>query len=464
MNFKIIKVVIGREYLIRVKKKSFLITTFVVPVLFAMLCCIPALILLFSKGQEKHIGVIDQTDSTLVMASLEDTKLIKFKDYTGNLTIDELKEQRENLDLDAVLLVEQTGTGTAMNVDITTFSPKPISVDNKEIIESQISAAVEDYRLKQYDIEGLKQIIEDVKCDVDIKTYTVDDEGGEKISSSEVYMIISMILAMIIYMFISMFCGTVMQSVIEEKSSRVVEVLVSSIKATDLLLGKIVGVALVALTQFFLWIVLTLVLVTGFNAIIGFDSLAKDGAATEQMMEMAGGDALGINVEDVAAAAASAEGAEAGSELSVVLETLKDIDYGTLVISFFVFFILGYLLYASLFAAVGSAVDNEADTQQLTIPLTVPLMLAFFVGIYSFNAPDSQLVWWFSMIPFTSPIVMLARIPLGVATWEIVLSVALLFFTFLGCAWVSAKIYKVGILMFGKKSTFKDLWKWLKMK
>ena len=297
----------------------------------------------------------------------------------------------------------------------------------------------------------------DVESDVAISTFTLDENGEEKITSSEVYMIISMVLSIIIYMFIAMFSGMVMQSVIEEKSSRIVEVLVSSVKATELMFGKIIGVACVALTQFFLWIVLTGVLVGGFSAFVGFDSLMGDPAQAEQIMQMAGTTG-GVSVEEITSMAQNE------SEMGAVLSTLRDLNYIQLILAFVIYFALGYLLYSSLFAAIGSAVENEADTNQLQMPVTVPLMLAFFIALYAFRAPDSQIVFWGSMIPFTSPIVMLARIPYGVPTWELLLSIALLAGTFIACAWVSAKIYKIGILMFGKKTTFKDLWKWLRMK
>ena len=325
----------------------------------------------------------------------------------------------------------------------------------KEGLQARIDDAVEDYRLAQYEISDLKQIMEDVKSDVSIATYTLGEAGEEKITSSEVYMIISMVLSIIIYMFIAMFSGMVMQSVIEEKASRVVEVLVSSVKATELMFGKILGVACVALTQFFLWILLTVVLVGGVSAFVGLDTLMGDPAQQEQMMQMAGSMG-GVDMAQMADMAAQEEG------LGAIISTLRDINYGQLIFAFIVYFALGYLLYASFFAAIGSAVENEADTTQLQMPVTVPLLLAFFIALYAFNAPDSQLVWWGSMIPFTSPIVMLARIPFGVPMWELGLSIAILALTFIGCGWVSAKIYKIGILMFGKKTTFKDLWKWLK--
>ncbi|MBR0083522.1 MAG: ABC transporter permease, partial [Bacteroidales bacterium] len=304
-------------------------------------------------------------------------------------------------------------------------------------------------------IENLKEIMKDVKANVRLHSYTLDAEGKEKVSESGVYMMVSMILGMIIYMFIALFGGMVMSSVIEEKASRVVEVLVSSVKATELMFGKIIGVALVALTQFFLWIVLTLAILGIVGAVSGQNLL--QGADTTQMVQTVGG--LQADQAEEVAAALSDQG-----EMGVIFSTLGNLPFGQILVCFVVFFLFGYMLYASLFAAIGSAVENEGDTQQLQIPITIPLLLGFFIAIYAFKAPDSALVFWGSMIPFTSPIVMLARLPFGVPVWEIVLSIVLLIATFAVCAWISAKIYKVGILMFGKKSTWKDLWKWFKQK
>ena len=268
-------------------------------------------------------------------------------------------------------------------------------------------------------------------------------------------MMVSMILGMIIYMFIALFGGMVMSSVIEEKASRVVEVLVSSVKATELMFGKIIGVALVALTQFFLWIVLTLSIVGIVGAVAGKDLLKS--ADPAEMVQTVGG--MSAEQSEAVVQAVSDQG-----EMGTILSTISNLPFAKIIVCFVLFFIFGYMLYASLFAAIGSAVENEGDTQQLQIPITIPLLLGFFIAIYAFKAPDSALVFWGSMIPFTSPIVMLARLPFGVPTWELVVSIILLIATFAVCAWISAKIYKVGILMFGKKSTWKDLWKWLKQK
>ncbi len=453
MKMRNIKTIISREYLTRVKKKSFLLTTFLVPVFFAAMCILPSVIMFMAKDEGKKIAVVDQ--SGLVMPYLEDSEAVSYADFSEE-PADSLKAEYEALGYDALVVVSPLDS-IAKTVSVVSYSSKPLSVDLKDRIASRAEEAVEDYRISLYEMGNLKQIMEEVSVDISVSTYTMDESGEEQITSSEVYMIISMLLSMIIYMFIAMFSGMVMQSVIEEKASRVVEVLVSSVKATELMFGKIIGVACVALTQFFLWILLTLVLVGGFSAFVGFDSLMGDPAQTEQMMDMTA-QMGGVDVEEMTAAMTEESG------MGAVLTTLGNINWGQMIFAFIIYFTLGYLLYASFFAAIGSAVENEADTTQLQMPITVPLLLAFFIAIYAFNAPDSAVVWWGSMIPFTSPIVMLSRIPFGVPGWELALSVVLLVATFIGCGWASAKIYKIGILMFGKKTNFKDLWKWLKQK
>ena len=453
MKIRNIQTIISREYLTRVKKKSFLLTTFLVPVLFAAMCILPSVIMFMAKDEGKKIAVVDQ--SGMVMPYLESNDAVTYTDCSTE-PADSMKAGFEALGYDALVVVSPLDS-VAKTVSVVSYSPKPLSVDLKDRISSRAEEAIEDYRISLYDMGNLKQIMEDVKVDISMSTYTMDESGEEQITSSEVYMIISMVLSMIIYFFIAMFSGMVMQSVIEEKASRVVEVLVSSVKATELMFGKIIGVACVALTQFFLWILLTLVLVGGFSAFVGFDSLMGDAAQTEQMMEMTA-QMGGVDVQEMTAAMADETG------MGAVLSTLGNINWGQMVLAFVIYFTLGYLLYASFFAAIGSAVENEADTNQLQMPVTIPLLLAFFIAIYAFNAPDSAVVWWGSMIPFTSPIVMLSRIPFGVPGWELALSIVLLVATFIGCGWASAKIYKIGILMFGKKTNFKDLWKWLKQK
>ena len=450
MKLRNISTIISREYLTRVKKKSFLLTTFLVPIFFAAVCILPSVIMVMAKEKGKEIAIVDQ--SGLVKPYLVDNKSVTYSFYDG--PIDDKQSFVKEKGVDALVMISPIDS-VSKTLSVASYSEKPLSIDLTEEVRSKVNDAVEDYRISQYDIADLKTIMEDIRVNTPMSTYVFDDSGQEKESSFEVPMIISMVLSMIIYIFVMMFSGMVMQSVIEEKSSRVVEVLVSSVKATELMFGKIIGVACVALTQFFLWIVLTLVLVGGFAAFIGFDSLMGDPAQAQEMMEMTA-QMGGADMAQMTEAISQESG------LGTVLNTLMDFNWGQMIFAFIIYFALGYLLYASFFAAIGSAVENEADTQQLQTPLTVPLLLAFFIAMYAFKAPDSPVVWWGSMIPFTSPIVMLARIPYGVPAWELVLSVALLVATFIACGWASAKIYKIGILMFGKKTTFKDLWKWLR--
>ncbi len=449
MNLHRINIIIGREYLNRVKKKSFLIVTFLVPVLFAALCLLPALIINGLNEESKTLAVVDE--SSVVMPYLQDSELVSYKDCTGR-SVEELKAELGESDYDAILAISPLDT-VARTVSAEIFSLKPLGIELGEIVNSRINDAVEAYRISTYDIEDLKVIMEEVKADVKLRSYTLDEEGKETINESGVFMIVSMVLGMIIYMFIVIFGGMVMSSVIEEKSSRVVEVLVSSVKATELMFGKIIGIALVAITQFLLWVVLTAAIIGIVGSIAGPSLLADADPAT--MVQMSAG-------VDAAQAEAIASAMSEPGEMSVILTTLKNMPIATILVCFLVFFVFGYMLYASLFAAIGSAVENEGDTQQLQIPVTIPILIGFFIAIYAFKAPESPLVFWGSMIPFTSPIVMLARLPFGVPAWEIIVSIVLLIATVVLCAWISAKIYRVGILVFGKKSTFKDLWKWFK--
>ena len=457
MDFKKLGIVIQREYLNKVKKKSFLLTTFGVPILFAAMYAVMIFIMLKSEGDSKRIAVID--NSGIVMSTLEDTDRISFRQL-DETDPEAVKNRLGDFDADILLYISPLDSASK-SVSATTYADKPMGMETAEFLENRINDAVEAYRIDSYGIPDLEQILADVHSNVHLTSYTVDEEGKETISQSEVYMILSMVLAMALYMFIIIFSGMVMSSVIEEKTSRVVEVLVSSVKSTELMFGKIIGVALVALTQFLLWIVLTGLIIGILGGVVGMDKITGgvDQSKIEQMQEMSLNAGPTLDLQALTDTTAVGEGP---TGMEAVLGTLSSLNYVQLGIAFLLFFIFGYLLYASLFAAIGSAVENEADTQQLQLPVTIPLLIGFIVAFYAFRSPESQLVWWFSMIPFTSPIVMLARLPFGVPNWELVLSIGLLILTFIACAWLSAKIYKVGILMFGKKSTFKDLWKWIK--
>ena len=451
MNLRTIGVIINREYSTRVKKKTFLLTTFLVPVLLALCGVAMGVMMVNVKEKTKTVGVVDE--SGIVMSYLKNSEQISFQDMSSE-PLDTIKARLADLVLDGVLSISKIDEQKNLQASFT--SVKPVGMGVTATMSRYIDDALEDYRIRSYDIDGLEEIVNSVKADVPIRTFVLDEKGGEKVSESGVNSILSMVLGIFIFLFITMFGSMVMTAVVEEKTSKVVEVLISSVKATELMFGKIIGVALVALTQFFLWIVLSIVLLSA-----GMGIIAPKMMDTVDAQSIVAGLPEGTNQFDAMTAVLS----QSDSELGDVVGTLAGLNIGQLVLYFIVFFVLGYLLYASLFAAIGSAaVDNENDTSQLQMPVTIPLMIAYFIALYAYNAPDSAVALWGSMIPFTSPIVMLARIPFGVPGWQILLSIGLLVVTTIACAYLSAKIYKVGVLMYGKKTTFKDLWKWLKQK
>jgi len=267
-------------------------------------------------------------------------------------------------------------------------------------------------------------------------------------------MVMAYVLSFLIYMFVFLFGSMVMRGVIEEKTNRIVEVIVSSVSSFELMMGKIIGVALVALTQFAIWVLLLGGVMMGMQGVVSGKVAEKVAQTTTAISETQ----MGVHPTDMS------ELGDLG-EIASMLDQVSQINFGYIIFCFFIYFMLGYLLYAALFAAVGSAVDNEADTNQLSLPITIPLMIGLFIMLHTFQHPSSSLSVWASIIPFTSPMVMLARIPFGVVpAWQLILSIALLALTFVAMAYISAKIYKVGILTYGKKATFKDLFKWLKYK
>ena len=380
------------------------------------------------KDTEK---VMVQDSSGIVVPYLESSSTIEYVVAPEGTTLEQLKVDFNNLDVYALVGISELDS--ANNVQVVAYSAEPLNVDIKSDISRKVNKAVESMKLSLYNISDLDRILAEVKSDVQITTLTLTDEG-EKEESAEIYMALSYIMSLLIYMFIFMFGNMVMRGVIEEKSGRIVEVIVSSVKSVELMIGKILGIALVALTQFLIWVVLTLVLVM----VAGF---------------LMGGDIVGtMEATDVAG-------------MGSILKGILEVRFGYILSCFLIYFVLGYLLYAGMFAAVGAAVDNEADTTQLSMPVTIPLILGLFLMIPTFQNPTGQLAFWSSIIPFTSPMVMMARIPFGVVPfWELALSILLLFATFLLMAVISAKIYKVGILTYGKKASFKDLWKWVKTK
>lgn len=441
MNLNKIGIIIGREYTTRVKKKSFILTTLLTPVFMAVLILIPSVIMLYQGRDQQKVMLVDR--SGLVQPYFQSGEKVEYSFADTNADIEQMKADFDDLGIDVLVVV--SGLDADNNVSVTTYSKEPVSLEDKSSISRKVETAVRDYKLKAYDIVGYEDIMAKVKTDVPVEALTLTSDGGEKADSVEAYMIMAYIMSFLIYMFTFMFGNMVMRGVIEEKSNRIVEVVVSSVSSFELMMGKIIGVAGVALTQFIIWIVLTLLLVSAGGALFGADLLSSGAAAVP--------------------GAAEATDAVAGSVANGILGGLASLNIPYLLVFFLIYFLLGYLLYASMFAAVGSAVDNEADTGQLAMPITIPLMLGLFIMLHTFQHPSSGLSFWASIIPFTSPMVMLARLPFGVVPgWQLALSIALLLLTFVFVTYLSARIYRVGILMYGKKASFKDLYKWMKSK
>ena len=434
-----IGLIIKREYMTRVRKRSFLILTFLGPILMAAIYIIPIMLALNSSNENMRIAVVDESHW------FED-RFTGTKEHTfvnmPNQPIDSVKELVKNGIFDMAVYVPPTQLNIPSNAVVYSIRQVPMEVEN--YISNVMKKEIEDQKLMAKGVDP--EIVSAVKTDVNLQIMRMDDKGNEKETFTKVQFALGIGLSMLVYMFIIFFGGQVMQGVSEEKTNRIIEVIISSVKPFQLMMGKIIGVSLVALTQFVLWILLTGALYLGFSAFMGLSSpeILSSGTVMSQQ----------INSNDIMN----------NEAVQNIIQIAHSIDFGTIIGCFLIFFILGYLLYATLYAAIGSLVDNNTDSQQFTLPVTVPLIVAIISSFYIVNNPDSSLSVWLSMIPFTSPISMMVRIPFGVPIWQIVLSVVILAGTFVAMTWFAAKIYRTGILMYGKKLSYKEIFKWLKYK
>ncbi len=442
-----ILLVIEREFLTRVRKKSFIIMTILTPLLFAGIMIVPMIIATMEDKKERNIAVID--DSGLFMGKITETEYLKFT-YLDGVSVPDLQSSFSESNYYAVLYI---GRMVASSPDaVILYSDKQPSMDITSHISSAIRNEIEAQKLKTYDIENLEEILKSIKTSIRVRTIKWTKDGEAKESSSELAFGMAYILSFLVYMLIFLFGSQVMRGVIEEKSSRIIEVIVSSVKPFQLMMGKILGIAAVSLLQIVVWIVLTFGLVTAASAIF-MGSPEKAMAQKESVSSL---------MDQPGMAQAVPEGITEQSFAGEMMTALSNMNFVLIIGGFIFFFIGGYLLYAAMFAAVGSAVDNEADTQQLVLPITIPLIIAIVVMISGLRSPDGTMTFWFSMIPFTSPIIMITRLPYGVPPWELALSGALLIVTFIAVTWLAAKIYRVGILLYGKKHTWKEMWKWIR--
>ena len=434
-----IGLIIKREYMTRVRKRSFLILTFLGPILMAAIYIIPIMLALNASNENMRIAVVDESHW------FED-RFTGTKEHTfvnmPNQPIDSVKELVKSGIFDMAVYVPPTQLNIPSNAVVYSIRQVPMEVES--YISNVMKKEIEDQKLMAKGVDP--EIVSAVKTDVNLQIMRMDDKGNEKETFTKVQFALGIGLSMLVYMFIIFFGGQVMQGVSEEKTNRIIEVIISSVKPFQLMMGKIIGVSLVALTQFVLWILLTGALYLGFSAFMGLSSPEILSSGTVMSQQISSNDIM--NNEAV----------------QNIIQIAHSIDFGTIIGCFLIFFILGYLLYATLYAAIGSLVDNNTDSQQFTLPVTVPLIVAIISSFYIVNNPDSSLSVWLSMIPFTSPISMMVRIPFGVPIWQIVLSLVILAGTFVAMTWFAAKIYRTGILMYGKKLSYKEIFKWLKYK
>jgi ABC-2 type transport system permease protein len=454
---KKIFLIIRREYLTRVKKRSFIVMTILGPILMAAVFIVPVY-LATNSNEMKSVAVLDE--SALFTGKFRDSDNIKFHYIKVNLA--EAKDNFSKSTDYALLYIPKAEPSLPENAII--YSGGQVSMNVKSYVENVMSRQIEELKLeaKIHDLQPAQNvkstttdILKSIKANVDITTIKLGRNGEEQKGYPEVTMILGLVSAIMIYFFIFMFGSQVMRGVIEEKTSRIIEVIISSVKPFQLMMGKIIGVALVGLTQFLLWVVLTFGIVT--VATTAFTGKMKASLPNEKILT---NQQQSFHPDKLTPPAQTAQVNQDG--VNEVFEQINSIDFPVMIASFLFFFLFGYLLYAALFAAVGSAVDSEADTQQFMLPITVPLIFAFVTAQTIIQDPQGPLAFWLSIIPLTSPVIMMVRIPFGVPVVQVVLSMVLLLLGFLGATWMAGKIYRTGILMYGKKVNYKQLWKWLK--
>jgi ABC-2 type transport system permease protein len=437
--------IIQREYFSRVKKKSFILMTILGPLLMAGVLIVPVWLAMRDKT-DHQVLVLDH--SGLFIEKLTNTSQIKFTYGAESIASAKLKLKDGPFDL--IMEIK----GDALNDEKTTpvlYYKKQPGISTEQYITNQMENILFDYRLQGDSIDIRK--IDKARRQVQLLTLKVTEDGTDEKTNTEVNMAIGFGCAIAIYFMIFLYGSQVMRGVIEEKSNRIVEVIISSVKPFQLMLGKILGVALVGLTQFILWIILTLVLQTAITTFLFKGEIAdkvKQNSQIEKVMK-----------NDLTADITTLEKVETPNEAIALFNDLDKVNFSQIIICFAFFFLFGYLLYAALFAAIGSAVDNEADTQQFILPVTIPLILSFIIAQNIIKDPDSSMAQFFSIFPLTSPIVMMVRLPFGVPMWELLLSMFMLIIGFLFFTWLAGKIYRTGILMYGKKTTWKELGKWL---
>lgn len=433
-----LKLIVAREYMSMVKSKSFVLTTLLMPLLILVCGGVPALIgYLNDAGSDvETVAVIDETGK--YAQAIHDTDLYHFVALRDD-TATNAREfyDKSGGDITAVVVIPQTVDSIPV---VNVYSESTINANLKETINTALSDTITRAHVASYGIEGLQQIIDNSRVKVDVRSVKWSSDG-ESETSTEMAMVLGMMLSLFTYMFVLMNGAMIMNGVVEEKTNRIVEVIVSSCKPFQLMMGKIVGIGLVGLTQLAVWTVLLMVMGSIMGVVFGVDpsATAMTGNQAAQM-------AAGVD-DDV---------------MMEVMKSIYSINYIPIICCFVLYFIGGYVLYAALFAAFGSAVDQASDAGQFTTPVIFVMIIALYAGIACVGNPNGPMAVACSMIPFTAPVVMMVRLPFEVAWWEILISLVLLYASAAGIVWIASRIYRTGILLYGKKHTIKDVIKWIK--
>ncbi len=441
-----IALIIKREYLTRVKKKSFIVMTILGPLLMGGLFIIPIWI---ANQDDDSTEVLVVDESFLFEKTFPDKENLKFH-FAKDMGLGEAEKQLEQDHYSAVLYIPQNILNS--NGAEIIYKKQP-GFNTIMYIESSIENELESLKLARSGID--RKTLAAAKTDIRMRKSKYES-GVKESKNTELSMVVGMIGGVLIYLFIFLYGAQVMRGVIEEKTSRIVEVVISSVKPFQLMMGKIIGIAAVGLTQFLLWIILTSTVVTTAQSILGIDkSVLPAPVPMEQAMN--GQSTLQNSMQNDQAATDD-------EEMDELVQGIKKINFPLLIGVFIFYFIGGYLLYGALFAAVGAAVDSEADTQQFMLPITIPLVLSFVMAQFVMNNPEGPMAFWLSIIPFTSPVIMMVRLPFGIPYpyTDLWISMALLVIGFIATTWFAAKIYRTGILMYGKKVSYKELWKWIR--
>ena len=435
-----LKLIIQREFNAKVRNKSFLIMTFLAPLLIAGLGFLIAFLTQKNDEKVKEIVYVDES-GLFSKDNFNDSKTIKYQDYSA-IGIDATKKKVENGDFYGVLYVPKKESIELLAKSIEFYSKETPGMSLMGVIEGKVETHFRNLKLTNFGIDLKK--IKASKINSDIKMFNFSGQESSKLNNA-LKIAAGLIAGVLLQIFVVIYGTSVMRSVIEEKTSRIVEIIVSSVKPFQLMLGKIIGNASAGLLQFLIWGVLIFIISSVLSFVFGIDMV-------EMQSSKIPADQLSAAKETVSP-----------DKLQLLIQEVYRLPFLKLFILFIYYFIGGFFLYSSLFAAIGAAVDNETDTQQFLLPLNLPIVLALYVGLFAVqNDPNGPIVTILSIIPFTSPIVMMMRVPFGVPWYELAISMALLLVTFVFMVWFSAKIYRVGILMYGKKPTYKDLYKWLK--